>query len=203
MNNKDHWYDGWLYDVMIAPRLDGLFGRVKNFIEPGSAVVDIGCGTGRLSLALADKCGSVLGVDLSRRNIARANLVLARGRHSNVTFRHTDAGQAFQAGEHFDYAVMTLMLHEVPPAERAGLLLEAARVADKIIIGDYLVPAPGLLLGALVETVEFSAGADHYRNYKDFVRGGGIPGLAAGAGLTIVKEIKNSPPVTHLALLSR
>src|SRR5450759_5985558 len=68
--NKYHWYDGWFYDIVIAPNQDKLFGQIKNLIEPNSKIIDIGCGTGRLEFALADKCESVLGIDLSERNIA-------------------------------------------------------------------------------------------------------------------------------------
>jgi 2-polyprenyl-3-methyl-5-hydroxy-6-metoxy-1,4-benzoquinol methylase len=32
----------------------------------------VGCGTGRLEFALADKCRSVLRIDLSKRNIDKA-----------------------------------------------------------------------------------------------------------------------------------
>lgn len=202
IQNKDHWYDGWIYDALVAPLLDGLFRQVADMVEPGARVVDIGCGTGRLPLALAAKCGMVLGVDLSRRNIDRANLALARRPRGNVSFLHADAAAALAGAGRFDYAVMTFMLHEAGPEERLELLRRAARAADKVIVGDYLVPASGPLLGALAEAVEFSAGAEHYRNYRDFVRGGGISGLAARAGLGIVREVKNKPPVSHLALLA-
>jgi len=67
--NKNHWYDGWFYDKFIAPHQDILFGQIKNLIEPGSTVIDIGCGTGRLAFAISDKSKSVLGIDLSERNI--------------------------------------------------------------------------------------------------------------------------------------
>ena len=41
---------------------------------------------------------------------------------------------------HFDYAVMTYVIHEVNPEDRIELLKQMAQIADKIIIGDYLVP---------------------------------------------------------------
>jgi len=70
--NKNHWYDGWFYDSFIAPNQDKLFGQIKNLIEPDSRIIDVGCGTGRLEFALADKCRSVLRIDLSKRNIDKA-----------------------------------------------------------------------------------------------------------------------------------
>ena len=203
-DNKDHWYDGWLYDVLIAPHQDSLFAGIKELIEPGSRVIDIGCGTGRLPLFLAGRCRSVLGVDLSKRNIDRAQLLLSRKLIPNVSFRHAGGEAALSGGvDRYDYAVLTYVLHEVREEERVKLRLAAARAADTLILGDYLVPAPGGFSGALAEVVEFAAGAEHYENYRDFMRGGGIRGLAVKAGLTVVREIRGRPAAGHLAVLTR
>ncbi|PIU19566.1 MAG: hypothetical protein COT18_06820 [Elusimicrobia bacterium CG08_land_8_20_14_0_20_59_10] len=203
-DNKDHWYDGWLYDVLIAPHQDGLFGQILELMEPGSKVIDIGCGTGRFSFSAAGKYRSVLGIDLSRRNIARANLLLSRKLTGNISFRHAGAEAVLSGGkEHYDYAVMTYVLHEVGEPERVKLLLAAVRAADKVILGDYLVPTPGGFRGALAEMVEFAAGPGHYASYGNFVSHGGLRGLAAEAGLNIVREIKNEQAASHLVLLTR
>jgi len=203
-DNKDHWYDGWIYDVLAAPRLDGLFGRMLDIIEPGASVIDIGCGTGRFAFLAADKCGSVAGVDLSRRNIDRANLVLSRNLNGKVSFLHKNGADALaEAGAHYDYAALTFILHEMAEAERAGLLRAAAGAADKVLVGDYLVPKPGGAWGAFATAVESAAGREHYRNYRSFVRNGGIRGLAGQAGLKIVGEIRNVHPLMQLAVLSK
>ena len=203
-DNKDHWYDGWIYDALVAPKLDGLFGRTLDLIEPGARVIDIGCGTGRFAFLAADKCGSVVGIDLSRRNIARANLVLSRNLNPKVSFLHKNgAAELAEDGEHYDYAVLTFILHEVAEGERGALLRAAAGAADKVIVGDYLVPGPGGAWGALVTAVEFAAGREHYRNYRSFVRNGGLRGLAGLAGLKIAGEIQSPLPVSQLMLLSK
>ena len=203
-DNKDHWYDGWIYDELVAPRLDGLYGRILEIIEPGARVIDIGCGTGRFAFLAADKCGSVVGLDLSKRNIDRANLILTRNLNAKVTFLHKNGRDTLaEAGTHYDYAVLTFILHEVDEIERAGLLRAAAGAANKVIVGDYLVPKPGGVWGALATAVEFVAGREHYRNYLSFVRNGGIRGLADQGGLKIVSEIKNTLPIIQLMLLSK
>ncbi len=42
----------------------------------------------------------------------------------------------------FDYAVITYVIHEVNSDERLPLLNDIFKIAEKIIIGDYLIPQP-------------------------------------------------------------
>ncbi len=204
VENKYHWYDGWFYDRFIAPNQDRLFGQIKNLIEPNSKIIDIGCGTGRFSFSISDKCKSILGIDLSKRNIERANHSFAKNQNEKISFQHKSVNDIISDGkEHFDYAVITYVIHEVDEGERVNLLNEISLVADKIIIGDYLVPKPNGFSSILNEIVEFAAGSEHYKNYKSFVANGGIDGLASKAKLNIISELKNQPSSSHLVILSK
>jgi hypothetical protein len=98
---------------------------------------------------------------------------------------------------------MTFVIHEVNHTERVPLLKEMAEIADNIIIGDYIVPKPKGFMSILNEMVEFAAGAEHYRNYKDYVSNGGLRNLANEAKLKIHTEIKNQPPASHLVVLTK
>jgi ubiquinone/menaquinone biosynthesis C-methylase UbiE len=202
--NKYHWYDGWFYDKIIAPNQDKLFGQVKNLIEPGSSVIDIGCGTGRLEFFLSDKCKTVLGIDLSKRNIDRANMSLLRHPDSKISFKHNNLREIISdATVHFDYAVLTFVIHEVNEEERSDILSEISGVADKVIIGEYLSPRPKGFSGFLSELIEFIAGKEHYRNYKNFMANGGVYYLAEKAGLKVVDEITNYPLPNHIVMLEK
>ncbi len=201
--NKHHWYDGWFYDKFIAPNQDRLFGEIKKIIEPNSNVIDVGCGTGRFSFLVADKVSKVVGIDLSKKNIEKANQTLSKNPNSKISFLHTTLSDLILQNQYFDYAVMTYVIHEVNPNERVPLIKEMAQIADKIIIGDYLVPRPSGFWSALNEVVEFAAGGEHYRNYKNFVHNGGLKDLADKAELKIIKEIKNKPTTSHLVILSK
>ena len=202
--NKNHWYDGWFYDKIIAPNQDQLFGQIKNLVDTDSNIIDVGCGTGRLAFGLADKCKSILGIDLSKRNIDRANLILLQNPDNKITFHHGNISEIINEGQtHFDYAVLTYVIHEVDEKERINLLNEISRVADKIIIGDYLVPKPKGFRSYLSEIIESIAGAEHYINYKSYVANGGIKYLANKAGLMIINEIKNDPLTNHIVILAK
>jgi len=202
--NKNHWYDGWFYDILIASNQDQLFGQIKDLIDAESKIIDIGCGTGRLEFALADKCKSVLGIDLSKRNIDRANQTLLRNPNIKISFLNRNISEIINEGQpHFDYAVLTYVIHEVNEEVRIDLLNEISRVVDKIIIGDYLVPKPKRFRSYLSEIIEFIAGAEHYRNYKSFVANGGIKYLANKAGLKIINEITNFPLKNQIVILTK
>ena len=200
--NKTHWYDGWFYDTVIAPYQDQLFGQIKTIIEPQSKVLDVGCGTGRLAFKLAGHCESVFGIDLSKKNIERANLILLRQPTESISFHHRNLSE-MPTGKatYFDYAVMTYVIHEVNEDERINLLKEMAKVSNKIILGDYIVPRPEGHDGFISKTIEFLAGREHYRNYKTYMAKGGIHYLASAAGLKIIDEIKNRPSASHIAIL--
>lgn len=200
--NKYHWYDGSFYDRIIAPNQKALFKQIIELIEPERELIDIGCGTGFFSFTAADKCKTILGIDLSKRNIDKANRNLRKNPYANLTFKNAYLHDIIsQEMKHFDYAVLTYVIHEVNEKDRIQLLTEIAQVADKIIIGDYLIPCPGDFAGRIVKTVEFIAGKEHYRNFKSYEANGGIQYLADNAGLTILKEIKNH--TNQIAILSK
>lgn len=204
VKNKYHWYDGWFYDLAIAPNQDKLFEQVRNLIEPESRVIDVGCGTGRLEFTLAGKCKSVLGIDLSNKNIDRAKRTLLKYPDERISFRHTNISEVINSGAiKFDYAVLTFVIHEVDEDERINLLKEISLIADKIIIGDYFVPRPGGLNGFLSEVIEFVAGSEHYRNFKSYVANGGIYYLANKSELRVINEISNDPLSNHIVKLAK
>jgi SAM-dependent methyltransferase len=204
MTNKDHWYDGPFYDRLIAPNQDRLFKQIKSLIEPNCTVIDVGCGTGRFSFSVADKCMSVVGLDLSKRNIDTARANLQKRPNDKISFLHKNLSDLItDSKQKFDYAVLTYVIHEVDPLERITLLAEIALIADRIIIGDYLVPKPISLWSVLNEIVEFVAGPEHFRNYKNYVHNGGIQDLAERADLKIISEVKNQPATSHLAVLMK
>lgn len=199
--NKNHWYDGWFYDKFIAPNQDKMFGEIKKIIQPDSTVIDVGCGTGRFSFSIGDKVNKVVGIDLSEKNISTAKRTLEKNSNSKISFLHASLSELINTNQHFDYAVMTYVIHEVEPEERINLLKEMSLIADKVIIGDYLVPVKKGFWGVFNELVEYFAGNEHYRNFKNFVADNGLTNLADKAGLNIIKELDNTPSTSQVFVL--
>ncbi len=72
---------------------------------PGEKVLDVGCGTGATSMALADAVGptgAVTGIDISDLVLSHANTRKVAGQHDHITFLVADAQtHGFQAA-HYD-----------------------------------------------------------------------------------------------------
>ena len=201
LDNKHHWYDGKFYDKFIAPNQDSITRIIGSMIGENCRLVDIGCGTGRMILKLADKCERLVGVDLSMKNISVALSKLNQANKNNLEFIHGNAGDlSGQIKERFDFATLSYVIHEMPEEERIQVLNEAKKIADKLIIADYLVPVPPGIWKLVNQLVEFFAGKDHFKNYKNFKTNGGLTGLIAKTGLTITKEIKNTPVSSHIIM---
>jgi hypothetical protein len=93
--------------------------------EGGGAALDIGCGEGKFTRALAGLFGRVSGVDVKSASIAKA---IAAAREAGVTidFRVASGEALPYADGGFDMVVFSNSLHHMPVPERA--LAEAARV---------------------------------------------------------------------------
>lgn len=79
-------------DNMLAPL--GLAGIAKANFRPGENVIDIGCGCGATSLAIAEKIrpgGQALGVDISAPMLERAQARAAAAGAGNAAFTLADA----------------------------------------------------------------------------------------------------------------
>lgn len=196
-NNKHHWYDGWIYDLFIAPYQDKLYSTILDLVEPNSSILDVGCATGRLAKFAAGSCRSYVGIDPSEKNIIRARKSAYDGE-----FIHIDV-QTFadSSMDKFDYSIITFVIHEVAAEMRMDIIESMKKVSREIIIGDYLIPRPAGRWKYSTEVIEFLAGPDHYSNFKNYEQHGGLEGIVKKNNLNAVREIKNKPYGTHVLLL--
>lgn len=90
-------------DPRIADRLVSLLESV-----PGASVLDIGCGTGNYTSALAKRGLTMVGLDLSRTMLA-----MARAKHPRLPLVCADGAALPFAGGAFAHAVTTLAIHHM------------------------------------------------------------------------------------------
>jgi len=189
MKDKFHWYDGWLYDKFIAPNQDATFRIMQTMMDKDATIIDVGCGTGRFVFQVAKHFNSVVGIDLSSRNIKLANTILSQSKQTNISFVHGDAENLMKHfDKKFDYSTISYVIHEMPIEVRIKILKTLKEVSDEIIIGDYFVPQPFNQRGLSNKIAEVLAGKDHFSNFISFVKNGGLPGLIEEAGMSIVQQ---------------
>ena len=90
---------------------------------PGARVIDVGCGGGLLSEALAREGATVLGIDLAPGMIEAARLHAAEQALA-IEYRLAGAEELAGAGERFDVLTCMEMLEHVPDPQRMLASLE-------------------------------------------------------------------------------
>ncbi len=179
------------YDLVIEPflRKTRLVGLEMMPPTPGMRVLDVGCGTGAQLERYRDAGCTVACVDKSPGMLAQVGRRLG-----NVDARLTDGTVLPFEDNAFDLATISFVLHEVSPGLRPQIVGEMARVVrsdGRLLVTDF-VPGPWSMKGRLyrpfIMSVEFAAGFDHFRHHRDFLRSGGVPGLASQVGLDIEDE---------------
>ncbi len=189
MNGFSSYYDGWFYSRIIDPATEDIRQAIVSFIEDGSSVIDIGCGTGKLAFELSRRCKRVVGADLSPRMINFANRQKLTHKASNVEFIHADAADVLNVGEQFDYAVMSFILHSVTLKEEIAIINNLRKITRYFIFADYAAPQPKNAIGFIAFLAELAAGGKHFKSYRAFMRNNGLDNLTEQCGLSVKGQI--------------
>ena len=178
------------YDIIFEPLNSGLRNiGLKMFpLKSGMNVLDIGCGTGaHLKLYQKENC-NIYGVDSSA-----AMIKVAKKKLGNRTTLVLGSATNLEFGNiQFDLILFSTVLHEMSQKIRKEVLAEAKRVLKengRILVIDFhpgsIKKFRGVYSKVIITISEILAGRDHYRNYRHFMKIGGLPTLIDSSGLVI------------------
>lgn len=160
MSNTGVLHRATLYDVGIWLLT---LGRERRFrerllaparLQPGEAVLDVGCGTGSLAMLARQQVGAagvVAGIDAAPEMIARARRKANKAR-LDIQFETASADALPYANAHFDAVLCTVALHHLPRAVRSVAVAEMARVmrpAGRVFLADFVFGHKPSVVGML------------------------------------------------------
>jgi ubiquinone/menaquinone biosynthesis C-methylase UbiE len=143
---------GWRYDLLVWFFDTFLFrGTLRKFpqrtanlaqIQPGEAVLDVGCGTGALAMEASKRVGAtghVCGIDPGPKQIARARTKAKRA-SLPIDFQVGVIEHLAFPDQAFDVVLSTLVMHHLPDDLKRLGLAEMARVlkpGGRLVIVDF------------------------------------------------------------------
>ena len=163
---------------------------------PADRVVDLGCGWGTITFALAPRVAQVIGVDYSERSVALCEERLAREPHTNLRFVQADARATGLPDGAFDAVVAADLYEHLYPEDSEAVTAEAHRL---LAPGGRLViwtPHQGHALEALKARGILLRPDPSHVDYKSMER---LVGLCEQAGFQV--ERATWAP-SHLPVLS-
>lgn len=195
----------------MAGRTDDAYGRIAQYydrlLEPVNAplraigwklyptdgsmtVLDVGCGTGAHLEAYVESGAECFGLDASPAMLEQASARLG----DRVDLELGDATTLPYRDSSFDFVSTSLFLHALDSESRAAALSEIARVVRPsgfVLIIDYRAGAlrtKGYITRSLSTVAERVAGRDHYRNWRAFLKSGGVATALPRVGLSVERE---------------
>ena len=143
-------------------------------IPDGGRILDVGCGTGALTKALADRYFEVTGIDM-------AGMMMRYGTRRGLDCRYGNIihGLNFE-DKSFDLVTFAFVAHGLDRDKRRKLFLEAARLSrGKILFHDYSAER-----NMITDIIEYIEGGDYF----NFIR----------TGLEEMEEIFSSVEVVRI-----
>jgi 2-polyprenyl-3-methyl-5-hydroxy-6-metoxy-1,4-benzoquinol methylase len=161
----------------------GLIGVVQAVLDrcrtpPGTVAVDLGCGSGQVTLPLAPRCAQVLAIDVNGPGIAMLERKAREASIANIqTMTQPIQGMELDAGS-VDLVVTNYALHHLSNADKRAVLADAygwLRPGGQLVIGDMMLgrgtaSADRMIIAAKVRAMAVRGPAGWWRILKNLWR---------------------------------
>src|ERR1039457_490097 len=141
--DEENWWNQYgeymNYQWRLSPRMNKLVRAeleqdYKSYLlRPGESLLDLGCGSGWLSMYFAERGMTVLGVDVSQEQINAANLLKKERHLDNMTFQCFDFMkwdvQKYQGC--YENVFVSAFLHHLPENELEVIIRKIATVLKR------------------------------------------------------------------------
>jgi len=176
------------YETLVDPLLRDIRKYTPEFsgMRAGDKVVDVCCGTGAQVLEYGRRGIVATGIDISPSMLKIATRNMRRQKAVNVSFQLANATNLPFPNGYFDYASISLGLHDKEKPIRYQIISEMKRVIKQdgaLIFIDFQVPLPRNVWGVSARAIEFLAGGSHYQGFKDYLANGGLEDVLKNHGL--------------------
>ncbi len=157
--------NGTAFDGALADWLAALPHVTARLDQPGSRVLDLGCGTGRSTMAIAraHPATQVVGVDLDAASIEEARAAAAAaGLDDRVTFIVADAAQVRLPGAQFTLVTVFEALHDMgDPIGALRIARDALEPGGACYVTDELVADEFESEATVVERLQYGFSVLH------------------------------------------
>ncbi len=136
----ESWDEGAAGNPGLVSTIDAVVAAAH--VEPGMTVLDMGCGSGQLTIPLARVAAEVIAVDLSPSMIELLRRNLERERVQNVACRLEALEGLSVEPASLDLVVSNYALHHLADDDKRRLLTAVAawlRPGGRLVIGDLML----------------------------------------------------------------
>ncbi len=184
-----HWagrYD-FVTNLMLLGKEHSLREMTANMagIQPGDRILDVGCGTGSLTLAAQARVGAtgeVHGIDASPEMIDVARLKADKA-HVNIDFRVALIERLPFSDGYFDLVLSSLMLHHLPDDLKRQGFAEIYRVLKSgghLFAVDFEPPTNAFIRGAASHLLGHGMMQVDVRMYVPMLQAAGFKNVQSG-----------------------
>ncbi|WP_295420473.1 class I SAM-dependent methyltransferase [Sulfurovum sp.] len=182
-------YSARFYDGILFPFIRPIRNKVIELVKRYRyrSILDVCCGTGDQLKLLKQHGFEGVGIDISDAMLS----VAGKGAHKADCI-HQDAAQMHYKDASFDLVMTAFALHEKEHDTARRIVEEMVRVTaeggDMLIVDYELSEKTSPLSNMFIYFIEWVAGGEHYRNFRSYIKKGGLPALLSGIALTEIER---------------